>query len=93
MSHTLTISDETYERLEQLAESLGKPVADIVADLADRGQVLLVEVKSNNPIVATFDDEVEWMRHLGMSEDSIARVLAESVEPEPGEVYLDADAQ
>ncbi|HEY7123371.1 MAG TPA: hypothetical protein VH540_05425 [Ktedonobacterales bacterium] len=92
MSRTLTVSDETYERLEQLAENLGKPLADAVAYLADRGAILLIEAKSDNPIVASFDDEVEWMRHLGMSEDSIARVLAESVEPEPGEAYLDADA-
>jgi glutamate-1-semialdehyde aminotransferase len=82
MSHTLTISDETYQRLEQLADTLGKPLEDIVADLAKQGENLLVTGQSHNPIIATFDDEVEWMRHLGMSEDSIARVMAEPVEPE-----------
>lgn len=92
MARTLTVSDETYQRLEQLAENLGKPLADVVAYLADRGEALLVEAKGDNLIVATFDDEVEWMRHLGMSEESIARVLAEPVEPDPGEIYLDADA-
>ena len=39
-----------------------------------------------------FTDEVEWMCHLGMSEESIARVMAEPTEPEPDEAYLDADA-
>ncbi len=39
-----------------------------------------------------FTDEVEWMRHLGMSEEDIAWVMAQPTDPEPGEEYLDADA-
>jgi hypothetical protein len=39
-----------------------------------------------------FTDEVAWMKHLGMDDESIARVMEEPLEPEPGEAYLDADA-
>ncbi len=90
MSHTLTVSDATYQTLEKLANDLGRPMADVVAALAD-GAMLLIEAKTSKPSAATFDDEVAWMRHLGMSEESIARVLAAPVDPEPGEEYIDAD--
>lgn len=39
-----------------------------------------------------FTDEVEWMKHLGMSDEDIAWVMAQPTEPEPGEAYLDADS-
>lgn len=39
-----------------------------------------------------FPDEVAWMKHLGMSDEDIAWVLAQPTDPEPGEAYVDADA-
>ena len=39
-----------------------------------------------------FTDEVAWMKHLGMSDEDIAWVLAQPTNPEPGEAYVNADA-
>jgi predicted CopG family antitoxin len=90
MSQTITISDETYQHLEQLAEQLGRPMADVVADLAGHGEFLLVEAKSR-PVGKVFYSDEEFMQALGMSEESIARVMAAPVEPEPGEEYVKVD--
>lgn len=90
MSHTITVSDETYQHLEKLAQHLGKPLPEVVADLADRGESLLMETNSS-PVGKVFYSDEEFMRALGMSEESIARVMAAPTEPEPGEEYVDAD--
>jgi hypothetical protein len=90
MPHTVTVFDETYQHLEKLAQHLGKPLPEVIADLADRGESLLIG-DTSSPVGKVFYSDEEFMRGLGMSEESIARVMAAPVEPEPGEEYLDAD--
>ena len=80
---------DLLQKVIQQAEQLEPAQQQAIA--AQFQQVLdaFLQAEAAHPV---FTDEVEWMRHLGMSEESIARVMAEPIEPEPGEAYLDADA-
>lgn len=64
-----------------------QPQAELVQQARQALEIALDEIA--HPV---FSDEVEWMRHLGMPEEDIARVMAEPTEAEPGEAYLDANA-
>jgi len=81
--------NDTLQRVIQQAEQLDPAQQETLA--AQFQQVLdaFLQEEAAHPVYA---DEVEWMRHLGMSEESIARVMAAPIDPEPGEEYLDADA-
>ena len=77
----LTISDRSYQKLQALAQEQGQIPAALMESWVN-------EHKTQRQIYST---EEEFMRALGMSEERIARIMAEPVEPEPGEEYEHAD--
>ena len=66
------------------------PKADIQT-LIDHINRTLDAVMADRQSHRIFHSEEEFMRALGMSEERIARLMAEPVEPLPGEEYDDAD--
>lgn len=64
MSHALTISDNAYEMLKQIAERQGQsPEATV------EGWITATTAGDHRPRYETED----WFRHLGMSEEQIRR--------------------
>jgi hypothetical protein len=74
---TLTISEQTYQKLQHLAQQQGKTPEALIETW----------VEEQEPQRVIYQSEEELMRALGLSEADIASVMAEPVEPEPGEEY------
>lgn len=74
---TLTISEQTYQKLQHLAQQQGKTPEALIETW----------VEDQEPQRAIYQSEEELMHALGLSEEDIASVMAEPVEPEPGEEY------
>jgi hypothetical protein len=74
---TLTISEQTYQKLQHLAQQQGKTPESLIETW----------VEEQEPQRHIYQNEEELMRALGLSEADIASVMAEPVEPEPGEEY------
>ena len=74
---TLTISEQTYQKLQHLAQQQGKTPEALIE----------IWVREHEPPRHIYQSEELLMRALGLSDEDIASVLAEPVEPEPGEEY------
>jgi hypothetical protein len=81
MSKVIELSDEQYRTIEQAAarrgQSLDALLAQLIDDLRDRHR---------EPHYYETDD---WLRHLGMSEDTISKIDAEV----KAEAETDADTR
>lgn len=78
---TLTISDQSYQKLQALAQEQGQTPETLIESW----------VTAHGAQHQVYHSEEEFMQALGMSEERIARIMAEPVEPEPGEEYEHAD--
>lgn len=87
MSHSLQLSDETYEALRELASEAGETPEALIST----GIAYHIEVRSHSghnpytePRYYTTD---EWFHHLGMIDDEIAEAdsLADDDESEAAE--------
>ena len=87
MAQTLIVSDEVYQKLRALADAQGQTPESLIATLIEQAK----QDKFRPSGHISYSDE-EWMHYLGMSEEDIAWVQAQPVEPEPGEEYRDANA-
>jgi hypothetical protein len=74
---TLTISEQAYQKLQHLAQQKGKTPEALI-------ETWVEEQESASHI---YQSEEALMRALGLSEEDIVSVMAEPVEPEPGEEY------
>lgn len=81
---TLTISDQTYQRLQALAHRRGQSLDAVL-------ESLLNEQEAHQPERQIFYNLEEMMRASGMSEEDIAWVEAQPVELEAGDEYERAD--
>ncbi|HEX6799500.1 MAG TPA: hypothetical protein VF116_17465 [Ktedonobacterales bacterium] len=68
MSHVIHISDEAFQKLEQLAAESGAAPEALV-----EGFVYAATASTREPHYYTFE---EWMRHLGMSDDDTQEIEA-----------------
>ena len=75
---TLTISEQTYHKLQHLAHQQGKTPEALIETWVEEQQ---------EPQRLIYQSEEELLGALGLSEEDIASVLAEPVAPEPGEEY------
>ncbi len=71
MTHTLTISDDLYERLLSLAQEQGQTPEDLIAALITQAE----QQRFRPADYLSYSDE-EWMRLLGMSDEDIAWMQA-----------------
>lgn len=81
----IDLLQKVIQRAEQLEPAQQQILAEAIQQVIDH----ILQEEADHPV---FTDEVEWMKHLGMSDEDIAWVMAQPTEPEPGETYLDADA-
>ena len=82
MSHTLTLSDEVYQRLEELAQAQGNtPEGVIEVLLSERGWREPGRNPYTNPRYYQTDD---WLRHLGATEEEIQQAKEEAAREEDG---------
>ena len=86
MGHTLTISDEAYEKLQVLARQHGKTMESLIETLAD--QQVRTDWESprdphTDPRYYTFE---EFFRHLGVSEERLRRLEQEDEEEDDADL-------
>lgn len=81
---TLTISDQTYQRLQALAHQRGQSLDGVLETLLDEQEI-------RQPEQQIFYNLEDMMRASGMSEKDIAWVQAQPVELEPDDEYEHAD--
>lgn len=81
MSHAIHISDEAYQKLEQLAQDSGESPESVV-----EGFVYAATASTREPHYYELD---EWFRHLGMTDEEMAEADAEL----EAEDAADADAR
>lgn len=84
MTHTITIPDETYERLEQWAASRHEAVEDLLLRMI----ASLFRQKPSMPPGPADDQMAEVLRELGLDEELVAHVLAAPAEKRPQELRL-----
>jgi hypothetical protein len=84
---TLTFSDEVYHKLAELAKEQDVSLEVYLTSLAH----LRAYPQGPTPEGCYFTND-DFMRHLGMSEEAIARINATPVELEEGDSYDHADA-
>lgn len=86
MSKVIELTDEQYQTIERTAHSRGQTVdalvAEIVADAIER-----LRDPRTEPRAYQTDD---WLRHLGVSDETIRRIDAEI--RDEAEMPYDADA-
>lgn len=82
MARTITIPDETYERLERLAAAQHQTPGDLLAKLLS---LLLIEQPSGSPLDVGF---AQFLRGLGLDDELIAHVQAAPKEQQPRELRL-----
>jgi hypothetical protein len=71
MAHTLTLSDDVYQRLEALAQQQATTPTDLIESWVN-------EFGSQEYI---FQSEDEFMQMLGISEEDMAWMMTEFAEP------------
>lgn len=81
MSHAIHISDDAYQKLEQLAQDSGESPEAVV-----EGFVYAATASTREPHYYELD---EWFRHLGMTDEEMAEADA-AVEAEDA---ADADSR
>lgn len=81
MSHVIEISEEAYQRLERLADKQSQSPAEVVESL-----ITHADATSHEHHYYDLDD---WFRHLGMTDEEIAKADAELAAEEAS----DADAR
>lgn len=84
VTHTITIPDETYQRLEQMAASQHEAVADLLLHM------IASLLRQESPVTPGSADEqmAEVLRGLGLDEELVAHVLAAPTEKRPQELRL-----
>ncbi|HEY7355038.1 MAG TPA: hypothetical protein VH590_01185 [Ktedonobacterales bacterium] len=84
MTHTITIPDETYERLEQWSASQHETVADLLL------RIIVSLLRQEFPTSPGIADRhmAEVLRGLGLDEELVAHVLAAPAEKRPQELRL-----
>lgn len=82
MTQTVTLPDAVYQTLERLAKAQGQTPEDLI--------VTWVHEQKQARERRTFHSDEEFMRALGVSEERIARIMAQPVEADPSE-YDDAE--
>lgn len=79
MSRTITVSDETYERLERLAQETNQTPEEVLAQ-----ELSFIELRKGSNLIFhyTFSKDspdsiaVQFLRALGLDDDQIAELLA-----------------
>ncbi len=84
MTRTITIPDEAYERLEQIAASQHEAVADVLR----RVFASVLPQETSVTIISTDEQMAEVLRGLGLDEELVAHILVTSPEKRPQELRL-----
>jgi predicted CopG family antitoxin len=84
VTRTITIPDETYERLEQVAASQHEAVEDLLLRMI----ASLFRQKSSIPLDNADEQMAEVLRGPGLDEELVAHVLAAPTEKRPQELRL-----
>jgi len=82
MSKTIELTDEQYRIVEYAAQARGQPLEALV-------EAWIEEVRDRDRFPPRYYETDDWLRHLGMSEDTIQRIKAEV----RAEAETDADTQ
>ena len=86
MSHALTLADEQYAYLKKIADETGRTPEELLLAWA------MEEEGRYRRAHPTYRVTEDWMRHLGASDEEIARIEDEIQAEETAKTVPDADA-